>query len=436
MITKVIVPQLGEGVEEVTITNWLKAEGDPVEEFEGLVEVETDKVVTEIPSPAAGTLLKIIPQPAGGIVPVGAPLAWIGEAGEEIPAGDTPPAANEDEGPRPSKTQLASPGEPPGLPDIPAPQPAETPKRQDTKLGFISPVVTRIAVEKGVDLALVPGTGLNGRITKKDVLAYLQSGPPQQPCPKPAPMPEQSAPQVQAGSLFPLNTIRKRIADHMLSSKRISAHVTTLMEADLSRVAAHRAANKQAFSAQGTRLTYTPYFIAAAASALRSFPLVNSSWREEGIWLHQEVNLGLATDLGEAGLIVPVIKAADGLSLLGIARAVNDLAARARSKQLTPQEVQGATFTITNHGVSGSLLATPIINQPQCAILGVGAIQKRVVVVPDTSGQDTIAIRPMVYLTLTFDHRILDGAGADHYLAKVVELLENWQFKDQAIYPI
>lgn len=433
MITKVIVPQLGEGVEEVTITNWLKAEGDPVEEFEGLVEVETDKVVTEIPSPAAGTLLKIIPQPAGGIVPVGALLAWIGEAGEPIPEEGTPQAANEDEGPRhaaepgpPSKTQLASPGEQHDLPDAPTPQPAETPKRQDTKQGFISPVVARIAAEKGVDLGQVPGTGLNGRITKKDILAYLQSGPPQQPSPKPAPVPKQSAPQDQAGSLFPLTTIRKRIADHMLSSKRISAHVTTLMEADLSRVAAHRAANKQAFSAQGTRLTYTAYFVAAAASALRAFPLVNSSWREEGIWLHQEVNLGLATDLGEAGLIVPVIKAADGLSLLGIARAVNDLAARARSKQLTPQEVQGATFTITNHGVSGSLLATPIINQPQCAILGVGAIQKRVVVVPDTSGQDTIAIRPMVYLTLTFDHRILDGAEADHYLAKVVELLENW----------
>jgi 2-oxoglutarate dehydrogenase E2 component (dihydrolipoamide succinyltransferase) len=225
---------------------------------------------------------------------------------------------------------------------------------------------------------------------------------------------------------MPLSTIRKRIAEHMVMSKRTSAHVTTLMEADMSRVVAHRSANKEAFARDGVRLTFTAYFVSAAVDGLKAFPMVNSSWSDEGILLHKDINIGMATDLGEEGLIVPVIKNADGLSLLGIARAVNDLAERARGKKLNPAEVQGATLSITNHGVTGSLLATPIINQPQSAILGVGAIQKRVTVVPDQFGGDTIAIHPMIYLTLTFDHRILDGASADRYLARVVESLVNW----------
>jgi 2-oxoglutarate dehydrogenase E2 component (dihydrolipoamide succinyltransferase) len=220
--------------------------------------------------------------------------------------------------------------------------------------------------------------------------------------------------------------MRKRIAEHMVMSKRTSPHVTTVMEADMSRVMAHRAANKAAFERDGARLTFTAYFVAAVVRALKAYPLVNASWREEGILPHQQINIGMATDLGEAGLIVPVIKNAAELSLLGIARAVNDLATRARAKQLKPDDVQGGTFSITNHGVSGSLFASPIINQPQCAIMGVGAIQKRVIVVSDEAGNDAMTIRPMVYLTLTFDHRILDGAIADHFLAKVVESLEKW----------
>lgn len=212
----------------------------------------------------------------------------------------------------------------------------------------------------------------------------------------------------------------------MVRSKHTSPHVSTIMEADMSKVIAHRQRNKELFARDGVNLTFTAYFIAASISALKKFPMVNSSWDEEGIRIHEQINIGVAASLGDEGLIVPVIKNADSLSLLGLARAINDLASRARSRQLKPDDVQGGTFTITNHGVSGSLFAMPIINQPQCAILGVGAIQKRVVVIQDSDGQDLIAIRPMVYLSLTFDHRIMDGAIADYFLAAVVEYLENW----------
>lgn len=220
---------------------------------------------------------------------------------------------------------------------------------------------------------------------------------------------------------MPLNAVRRAIAEHMVLSKHTSPHVTTVMEVDLNRVVKHREQNKEKFAHDGAKLTFTPYFVAAAVAALKAYPMVNSSWAEDGILIHRDINIGMATSLGEAGLIVPVIKQADTLSLLGIARTVNDLAARARARQLRPDEVKGGTFTITNHGISGSLFATPIINQPQCGILGVGAIQKRVVVV-----DDAIAIRPMAYVSLTFDHRILDGAIADYFLGKVVESLQNW----------
>jgi 2-oxoglutarate dehydrogenase E2 component (dihydrolipoamide succinyltransferase) len=207
----------------------------------------------------------------------------------------------------------------------------------------------------------------------------------------------------------------------MVMSKRTSPHVTTVMEANLTQIVAHRLSNKDTFARDGINLTFTAYFMAATVIALKTFPIVNSTWKEDGILIQREINIGMATSMGESGLIVPVIKNADSLSLFGLARAVNDLAQRARTRQLKPDEVKGGTFTITNHGTTGSLFATPIINQPQCGILGVGAIQKRVIVI-----EDTIAIRPMVYLTLTFDHRILDGAIADYFLAKVVESLENW----------
>jgi 2-oxoglutarate dehydrogenase E2 component (dihydrolipoamide succinyltransferase) len=227
-------------------------------------------------------------------------------------------------------------------------------------------------------------------------------------------------------NFIPMTPVRRAIAEHMVRSRRTSPHVTTVMEVDFSAVIAHRKANKEAFAKGGVKLTFTPYFVAATTAALKSFPIANASWSDEGIILHKEINIGMATSLGEEGLIVPVIKNADHMSLLGLSEKVNDLAERARANKLKPDEVRGGTFTITNHGVSGSLFAMPIINQPQTAILGVGAIQKRVVVVTDESGADMIAIRPMVYLTLTFDHRILDGAIADYFLAKVVEKLGEW----------
>src|SRR3989304_1917892 len=267
-------------------------------------------------------------------------------------------------------------------------------------MGFISPVVARIAGEQGVDLTQVPGTGQGGRITKKDILAYIEGRQkgliPEKAAPaieKATPEPLQ-VPTPAPGEILPHTPVRRAIAEHMLLSRRTSPHVTTVMEADLSRVVA----------------------------ALKAYPIVNSSWSEEGVVLQREINIGMATSLGEAGLIVPVICNADSLSLLGLARAINDLANRARARQLKPDEVKGGTFTITNHGISGSLFATPIINQPQCSILGVGAIQKRAVVIADA-----IAIRPMVYVSLTFDHRILDGASADAFLAKVVESLQEWK---------
>ncbi len=442
MATQVLMPLLGEGVEEATIIQWLKKEGDAVQELEPIVEVNTDKVDTEIPSPASGVVLKIF-SAEGETVSVGTVMALIGEPGEEAES----PAAG-------SPSQEAAPPESESAP-APAPQAAApssgggyTPGRHPT-LGYISPVVARLANEHAIDLSQVKGSGSGGRITKADVLAYLESAPaaPQAtvtppptpptappavitPPPAPQPAPAQPAPapaQPAPGTLLPHTLMRKRIAEHMVASKRTSPHVLTVFEADMSRVVAHRAANKAAFARDGVRLTYTAYFVAAVAAALKAYPRVNSTWRDDGLLLHPEINIGMATSLGEEGLIVPVIKRADHLSLLGIARAVNDLAQRARNHQLRPDDVQGGTFTITNHGVSGSLFAFPIINQPQCGILGVGKMQKRVTVLTDQAGNDSIAIRPMVYLSFVFDHRILDGASADWFVAKVVETLENWQ---------
>ncbi len=405
MATKVLVPRLGEGVDELTIVKWLKAEGSPVKELESLLEVETDKVVTEIPSPVSGTLLKIL-VPENTSAQVGEIMAWIGQAGENIP---TSGIALQEKQFSNVETQVGV-----AKPSISNPSLAV-----NRNLGFISPVVRKIAAENNLDLSQVQGTGLNGRITKQDVLASLDK-------PKESSDSWKITPRA-GGTLLPVSTIRKQIAERMLQSRDTSAHVLTVMEADMSKVVAHRAANKSSYSADGVNLTFTAYFMAAIASALKTYPLVNSSWTEEGILVHPEVNVGMATSLGEEGLIVPVLRRVDELSLLGIARAVNDLAERARTKKLVPEEVRGGTFTLTNHGISGSLFAMPIINQPQVGILGVGAIQKRAVVVSDPAGNDAIAVLPMVYLSFVFDHRILDGASADAFLAKVKETLVEWK---------
>ena len=426
MSIQVLMPQLGESVVEGTITKWLKARGDHVEENEPLLEVNTDKVDTEVPSPAAGVLLEIL-VPEGTTVQAGAPLAWIGESGE------APGAA----APAPAPQAYAAAPQPQGaVPLTAAAAPVPMPEvGRNRDLGFISPVVARIASENGVDLFQVKGTGQGGRITKKDILAYMEAQKaapvmPASPATVPAAAPQAPAPAPVAaealpGKLLPLTAVRRSIAEHMLRSKHTSPHVTTIMEADMSKVIAHRQANKEAFAQDGVNLTFTAYFVSASVVALKAYPLVNSSWSDEGVILHSQVNIGMATSLGEAGLIVPVIKNADSLSLLGLTRAINDLSNRARGRQLLPDEVKGGTFTITNHGISGSLFATPIINQPQSAILGVGVIQKRVVVLSDATG-DNLAIRPMAYLGLTFDHRIMDGVMADSFLHKIVETLQNW----------
>ncbi len=428
MAVKVLVPLLGEGVEEVTVTKWLKKVGDPVNELEPLLEVNTDKVDTEIPAPATGTVLKIVAE-EGVPARVGAVLAWIGKPGESL-EGSTPgssPAAVE------SNSQSDVQGLPKGKSSTTSqPVALNLPPSTKQDIGFISPVVAKVAAEYSVDLQQVQGTGLNGHVTKNDVLAYVEgqkvnakSITPQTPAP--------STPHLTPGpgthdTLIKHTVIRRQIAEHMVQSKHTAPHVLTVMEADMSRVLKHRSANKDIFPRDGVKLTFTAYFIAAIVAALKAYPVVNSSWAEEGILVHKDVNIGMATSLGEEGLIVPVIKGADNLSLLAMARAVNDLAGRARSKKLQPDEVKGGTFTLTNHGISGSLLAFPVINQPQCGILGVGAVQKRVVVISAEDGtrDDAIAIRPMVYLSFVFDHRILDGASADWFLMKVKETLENW----------
>ena len=427
MPVQVLMPQFGESVVEGTITRWLKSEGDAVDEYEPLVEVNTDKVDTEIPCPVKGRLSQILVD-AGNTVLAGTVLAMIAPESEsasemkQVLTSLDNQAATE-------KMELSADVAPPK-------KPATQPIGRTSNLGFISPVVSRMAQEYHIDLSRIQGSGLGGRITKNDLMDYLEKHAEGSPIsgaiaslPQPA-QPTYASPV--PGQVLPLTAVRRSIAEHMVFSKRTSPHVTTVMEADLSRVTAHRLANKEPFAREGTSLTYSAYFVAAAAQALKASPIVNSSWVDEaalpggGIRIHSQINIGLATSLGEGGLIVPVIRAADGLSLLGIARAVNDLSNRARLRQLRPEEVKGGTFTITNHGTSGSLFATPIINQPQCAILGVGKIQKRVVVVSDASGGDVIAIRPMVYLGLTFDHRILDGALADAFLGDVVNVLQSW----------
>ena len=498
MPTKVILPQTGEGVIEATVTRWLKKEGDEVKEYDPLVEINTDKVDTEIPSPTAGTVLKILVA-EGNTTPVNSILAWIGKAGEKIPedggAEPTPvakPSAEQKAAPQPVP-QMPSvqpiPAAPRPLPVTPASRPTPVagaavlsspisplvariaaenkvdlaairgsgpggritkedvltavrsggtaqspiadgqvalPKFDGQNMAtFLSPVVKKLAQEHNLDVARIPGTGEGGRVTKKDIEALLAGGgqSPVRLAPMPAARPQfpVAFPDAVPGTVMKLNPVRKAIAEHMLRSKTVSPHVTTIMEADMSAVSAHRASNKATFAQQGVKLTFTPYFVAAIVAACRAYPIVNSSWSEEGVAVHGQINVGFATALEPDGLIVPVIKNASALTLLDITRAVSDLSGRARAKQLKPEEVQGGTITITNHGTSGSLFATPIINQPQCAILGVGMIQKRAVVI-----NDALAIRPMVYLGLTFDHRILDGAVADYFLGTVKHTLENW----------
>jgi 2-oxoglutarate dehydrogenase E2 component (dihydrolipoamide succinyltransferase) len=416
------MPQLGESVVEGSIGKWLKQPGDRVQEYEPLLEVVTDKVDSEIPSPASGVLLEIRAA-EGETVKVDAVIAVIGEEGEQPAAGAAAaaPEARPEPAASSAEEQEARGGRPLGK-------------------GYLTPVVARMAAEHNLDLSQVEGTGLQGRITKKDVLRYLEHGPtaPRRKevaapasvpslaaAPAPAPAPAAAAPLAPArGDVeVPLSAMRQAIVRHMRQSKDTAAHVTTFWEVDLSRVAAYRRAHKAELEAEGLRLTYTPFFIEAIVAGLKAYPMLNAVLSGDRLIYRRAINIGMAVDLGEDGLIVPVLKDADERNLRGLARAVEDLAQRARARKLSNDDVQGGTFSLTNHGTVGSLAGTPIIPMPQVAILGVGAIQKRPVVVETELGE-AIAIRPMAYLSLSFDHRAVDGATADRFMGIVVAFLQ------------
>ena len=407
MATKLTAPRMGEGIEEVTLVKWLKKTGDAVDELEAVVELETDKVITELPSPTSGVLLEILAK-EGEAIKVGDIMAWIGQPGEEIPNASVP-SIDKKKNAKKNTTEEKS-------------QKKEAGKKDP----FLSPLVKRMLQENNLDEKKIDGSGKNGRITKQDVMAYISSKEPDIELMISKKEKQTLSQSSQEKKVVPISRIRRTIAERMIASQQTSAHVLTVMEADLSRVRAHRALNKPLFAEDGVRLTLTAYFIAAIVNGLKVYPKVNSSWTDEGLLIHPDVNIGMAVSLGEEGLIVPVIKHAETLSLLGIAQKVNDLAERARAKKLKPEEVQGGTFSLTNHGMSGSLFATPIITQPQVGILGTGMVQKRAIVMTDAEGNDMITIRPMVYLSFVFDHRVLDGEGADNFLRAVVSHLENW----------
>ncbi len=426
-LTDVIMPQMGESIFEGTITKWLKKPGDTVQQDEPLFEISTDKVDAEIPSPAAGVLSEIKVQ-AGTTVQINTVVATIGVAGAA-------PAA-------------AKPAAPAAKPATPAPA-AEVESESDTADAESgdrvrsSPLVRRIARENNLDLRQVPGTGSAGRITKEDILGYLAKGPapaapapaaPKPAAPAPAPAPAAAKPPAPAAppvampgdELVPLTRMRSIIAQRMVDSKRTSAHVHTVFKIDMSRIVRIREKEKSKYEQRnGVKLTYMPFLSRAVIATLRKMPIVNASMEGDAIRYHKNINLGIAVAL-DWGLIVPVIRQAEDKSFLGIARAIVDLAERARAKKLKPEEVASGTFTITNPGIFGEQFGTPVINQPESAIMGVGGLFKEPTVVTDENGSDSIAIRSIIRLTLGFDHRIIDGADAGRFMAEVKKYLENW----------
>jgi 2-oxoglutarate dehydrogenase E2 component (dihydrolipoamide succinyltransferase) len=432
MSTKVIMPQMGESIAEGTITKWLKKVGDSVERDEPLFEISTDKVDAEIPSPVGGVLLKILAA-EGETVEVNKEVAVIGASGEKAAA---PPA---EAAPAKEAPPAAAPAPPVTPPPAVAPAGTTTaveadmivPDRDELRRIRSSPVVRRIAAEHGVELARVQGTGISGRVTKQDILAYVERSPaaretsPPTAAP-PAPAGPSTGDFAAASELRETMTVmRRKIAERMVESKRIAAHVHTVFEIDLTQVSKLRERHKAAWKErEGINLTWMPFIQRAAIDALKRFPILNASIDGDDVVYHRDVNLGIAVAL-EWGLIVPVITRADERSLLGLARATVDLAGRARSKQLNPDEVAGVTFTITNPGAFGGRFGTPIIPLPTVAILGIGAVEKRPVV-----RDDAIAIRTMCTFSLGFDHRLVDGAVADQFMAEIKNRLEEARFQE------
>lgn len=463
MAVEIVMPQMGESIFEGTITKWLKKPGDKVERDEPLFEISTDKVDAEIPSPSAG-VLKEIKVGEGQTVPIQTVVGTIDAAGS--PASASAPAPAPAATPAPPKAQAPAPAKAPAA--IPAPTPAPRPTPAPVTVAPVaasappashdggrihsSPLVRRMAKEHGIDLTTIAGTGAGGRISKQDIEAVIAAGgtggvlaaapsvvsiPAGRPVLVP-PAPAPGAPGAQAHvaletavprekiyfgnyEVQPMSTMRQKIAEHMVASKRVSAHVYSVDEIDMSKVAALRAKSKDEFEKRyETKLTFMPFFVKATVAGLRAFPTLNASLDGTNVVIHKDINIGIAVAL-DWGLIVPVVKNADEKNLLGIQRTMNDLAERARSKKLKPEEVQEGTFSITNPGVFGGLFGLPVISQPNVGILGLGAIEKRPVVV-----DDAIAIRSMCYVTLSYDHRVVDGAIAHQFLHRVKETLENW----------
>ena len=438
MSTQVMMPQMGESIAEGTIVRWIKKVGDPIDKDEPLFEISTDKVDAEIPSPGAGVLLEIKVK-EGETVPVNSVVAVIGGADEKpaaaAPAATAPPpqASSAPDGsaaPPPDATP-ASPAASAAKPaPTPAPAPAATAAAAgpqtlaDLRRQRSSPVVRKIAQEHNVDISGLNGTGISGRVTKKDILAYVESGAasartPQAPPARPFEAPAAFKPG-ESVRIEKMGVMRKKIADHMVMSVHTSPHVYSAYEVDFGKIDQLRKAKKAEYEAAGAKLTYTAFIAKATVDTIRQFPFSNASIDGDNVVYKRDINLGIAVAL-ETGLIVPVIRNADERNMLGLCRAIQDLAHRARTKQLKPEEVQGGTFTITNPGIFGAIFGLPIISQPQVAILGVGSVDKRVVVV-----DDMIAIRPMCYLTLGFDHRLIDGADAGRFLQALKERLQGF----------
>jgi pyruvate dehydrogenase E2 component (dihydrolipoamide acetyltransferase) len=430
MPTDIVMPQMGESIFEGTITKWLKKPGDKVQRDEPLFEISTDKVDAEIPAPASG-VLQDIKVAEGATVQVNTVVGTISVDGDSAvkPASSTPPPQAKKES-APART-AAPVAEPAAVPSSQAEASQPQASRDDEEHTRSSPLVRKIAREHNINLAQVSGTGMGGRITKQDITAFLEKSQPvaaAHAAPAPAAKPDTApaAPASIPGDLVPMNHMRKIIAQRMVESRRTSAHVHCMFEVDLTRIVQLRNKTKSGFEKRhGARLTFMPFFSRAAIITLQQFPIVNASIEGENIRYHRHINLGIAVAL-DWGLIVPVLKNADDLNFLGLQRGISDLGERARSKKLKPEEVEGSTFTITNPGQFGAVFGLPIINQPNSAIMGVGGITKSPMVITDEDGNDSIAIRSVVHLTLGYDHRLIDGAVADQFMAQVKKTLENW----------
>jgi pyruvate dehydrogenase E2 component (dihydrolipoamide acetyltransferase) len=432
MPTDIIMPQMGESIVEGTITKWLKKPGDKVQRDEPLFEISTDKVDAEIPAPASGVLqeIKVAEGTTVGVNTVVGTIAVDGEAAASKPA--APPAKAAPAPPTPPKEETKAAPAP-----APVPAPASSAQEEEAEETRSSPLVRKIAREHGVSLSQITGTGLGGRITKQDIMQFIENQGSTQPVSTPTPAPAQpaaaapapprpAAPAPYPGDLVPMSNMRKLIAKHMIESRRTSAHVHCMYEVDLTRIVNLRNKLKSGFEQRhGARLTFMPFFVRAAVMALQQWPIVNANIEGENIHYHRNINMGIAVAL-DWGLIVPVLKNAGDLNFLGLQRGITDLGERARNKKLKPEDVEGSTFTITNPGQFGAVFGLPIINQPNSAIMGVGGIMKQPMVITDKDGNDSIAIRSVVHLTLGYDHRLVDGAVADQFMAQVKKNLETW----------